>query len=243
MRWSQRSAIGMLLGGASLLAQTNPPPAEPKWSAVSPIEGTAKKQVGPLEVLTDTMGVDFNPYLSRVLHDVKQLWYNLIPESAGMKRGKVVLEFAILKDGSVAGLRIVGRSGDSELDRPAYGSITGSNPFPPLPKEFSGPYLGLRISYYYNMAVPKPGFSISPFESTVAAGSTVQFRAFENDKDAAVTWSIIACDNTCGTISSAGLYTAPLKIPNPSKVRIRATVILIPNRNAETTVTVVEPKP
>jgi len=28
----------------------------------------------PIEVLTDTMGVDFNPYLSRVLHEVKQHW-------------------------------------------------------------------------------------------------------------------------------------------------------------------------
>ena len=109
--------------------------------------------MGPLEVLTDTMGVDFNPYLSRVLHDVKQHWYELIPESAGMKRGKVVLEFAILKDGSVAGLKIVGTSGDTALDRPAYGSITGSNPFPPLPREFNGPYLGLRFSYYYNIEI------------------------------------------------------------------------------------------
>jgi hypothetical protein len=107
--------------------------------------------MGPLEVLTDTMGVDFNPYLSRVLHDVRERWYELIPESAGMKRGKVVLEFAILKDGSVAGLRVVGTSGDIALDRPAYGSITGSNPFQPLPKEFNGPYLGLRFSYYYNL--------------------------------------------------------------------------------------------
>ena len=107
--------------------------------------------MGPLEVLTDTMGVDFNPYLRRVLAEVKQHWYELIPESAGMKRGKVVLRFAILKDGSVAGLQIEGSSGDSALDRPAYGSITGSNPFPPLPTEFTGPYLGLRFSYYYNI--------------------------------------------------------------------------------------------
>ena len=108
--------------------------------------------MGPLEVLTDTMGVDFNPYLARVLHDVKEHWYQLIPESAVMKKGKVVLEFAILKDGSVAGLRVAGTSNDPALDRPAYGSITGSNPFPPLPREFNGPYLGLRFSYYYNLS-------------------------------------------------------------------------------------------
>ncbi|MGC2196203.1 MAG: TonB family protein [Terriglobales bacterium] len=113
--------------------------------------------VGPLEVLTDTMGVDFNPYLSRVLHDVKQHWYELIPESAEMKRGKVVLEFAILKDGSVAGLKYDAGSGDIALDRAAYGSITGSNPFPPLPKEFTGPYLGLRFSYYYNIETDSTG--------------------------------------------------------------------------------------
>ena len=56
--------------------------------------------LGPMEVLTDTMGVDFNPYLARVLHDVKQNWYNLIPESAQWKKGRVVLEFFILKDGA-----------------------------------------------------------------------------------------------------------------------------------------------
>ena len=30
------------------------------------------------------------------------------------------------------------------------GSITRSNPFPPLPTEFRGPYLALRFRYYYN---------------------------------------------------------------------------------------------
>jgi TonB family protein len=109
--------------------------------------------LGPMEVLTDTMGVDFGPYLTRVLHDVRQNWYSLIPESANMKRGKVVIEFFILKDGGVAGLKVVGSSGDVALDRPAYGSITGSNPFPPLPKEFPGPYFGLRFSYFYNLNV------------------------------------------------------------------------------------------
>jgi TonB family protein len=104
-----------------------------------------------LEVLTDTMGVDFNPYLQRVLHDVKENWYNLIPESVDFKKGRVVIQFFIMKDGRVLGLETVSSSGDAALDRPAFGSITASNPFPPLPKEFPGPYLGLRFSYYYNL--------------------------------------------------------------------------------------------
>jgi hypothetical protein len=72
MRWSQRSAIGMLLNGASLLAQTNVPAAEPKAPAPSQIEEPAKKRASPIEVLTDTMGVDFNPYLNPVLQSVRQ---------------------------------------------------------------------------------------------------------------------------------------------------------------------------
>jgi TonB family protein len=113
----------------------------------------ANSAVGELDVLSDTMGVDFGPYLNRVLHDVRMNWYNLIPEAARaplMKRGKVSIEFAITKNGGVAGMKIVGPSGDISLDRAAWGGITASNPFPPLPNEFRGQYLALRFHFFYN---------------------------------------------------------------------------------------------
>ena len=108
---------------------------------------------GNLEILSDTMGVDFGPYLERVLHDVRLNWYNLIPDVARpplVKKGKVSIEFAILKDGSVAGMKLDGPSGDVSLDRAAWGGITASNPFPPLPSEFGGQYLQLIFHFYYN---------------------------------------------------------------------------------------------
>lgn len=116
-------------------------------------EGTPHGAVGPMDILSDTMGVDFGPYLQRVLHVVRENWYTLIPEVARaplMKRGKVSIEFAILKNGQVAGLRIIGPSGDIALDRAAYGGISASNPFQPLPGEFKGEYLALRFHFYYN---------------------------------------------------------------------------------------------
>jgi len=115
--------------------------------------GRGASAQGQLDVLSDTMGVDFGPYLSRVLQNVRQNWYNLIPDSARapiMKKGKVAIEFAITKDGSVAGMKLVGTSNDVALDRAAWGGITASNPFPPLPSEFKGPYLALRFYFYYN---------------------------------------------------------------------------------------------
>jgi len=108
---------------------------------------------GNMEILSDTLGVDFGPYLERVLHDVRENWYNLIPDAARsplLKKGRVAIEFAILKDGSVAGMKLEGPSGDVSLDRAAWGGITASNPFPPLPNEFSGQYLLLRFHFYYN---------------------------------------------------------------------------------------------
>jgi TonB family protein len=112
--------------------------------------GAHGRQVGNLEILSDTMGVDFGPYLQRILHDVRQNWYNAIPESAQMKKGKLAIEFAIMKDGSVAGMRLIATSGDIPLDRAAWAGITGSDPFPPLPSEFGGQYLALRFRFYYN---------------------------------------------------------------------------------------------
>jgi TonB family protein len=114
-------------------------------------------RMGPFDVLSDTQGVDFGPYLSRVLQSIKNNWYNLIPEEARsplMKHGKVAIRFLITPNGKVAGMFIEAPSGDVPLDRAAYGGITASDPFSPLPHEFTGPYLALRITFFYN---PKTG--------------------------------------------------------------------------------------
>ena len=115
--------------------------------------GGSARTLGNLEVLSDTQGVDFGPYLQRVLEDVRRNWYILIPEEARaplMKRGKLAIEFAIMPDGKVAGMTLKTPSGDVSLDRAAWGGITASNPFAPLPGEFHGPYLALRFRFYYN---------------------------------------------------------------------------------------------
>lgn len=112
------------------------------------------KAVAPAEILTDTMGVDFGPYLTRVVQVVKANWYNLMPPAVYppiLKQGKLSIEFAIQKDGKVSGMVLHTTSGDVALDRAAWASITASNPFPPLPKEFPGQILGLRFYYFYNL--------------------------------------------------------------------------------------------
>ena len=111
------------------------------------------QMMGPAEILSDTQGVDFGPYLQRLLHEVKNNWRLLMPDSVRppiMKKGKLAIEFAILKNGQVPAMQLVATSGDIALDRAAWGSITNSTPFPPLPPEFHGDHLSLRFYYFYN---------------------------------------------------------------------------------------------
>jgi TonB family protein len=114
------------------------------------------KALDQAEILTDTMGVDFGPYLARITQIVRQNWYTLMPPSVyppTFKQGKLAIEFVILKDGKTAGMVVRAPSGYVELDRAAWGSITASTPFPPLPKEFPGQMLGLRFHYFYNLEI------------------------------------------------------------------------------------------
>ena len=117
-----------------------------------------KGQVGAgIEMLTDTQGVDFNDYLRRIYYIVKNNWYAVMPPSVSLgDQGVVSLQFRIMRDGSVPdGMPVqVFGSGKEPLDRAAYSSIRASNPFPPLPGQFKGPYIELRYTYYYNLQPP-----------------------------------------------------------------------------------------
>jgi TonB family protein len=109
---------------------------------------------GGVQILSDTMGVDFDPYLKRIVYDTERAWWPIIPEVARPplnKAGRVLIRFKIYKDGSVKDMKLEGPSGDVSLDRAAWGGIKGALPFPLLPKEFKGDYLELRFYFLYNI--------------------------------------------------------------------------------------------
>jgi len=140
---SLQAAIQNPNGGASI----GPGDSPYQMQNISPNFSTS----GPI-ILSDTRGVNFGPYLARVVYIVRRNWYSVIPESARLgEKGRVALVFEILKDGSVPQLRLLASSGSSPLDRAALASIRASNPFPPLPAQFTGKHLVLEFIYFYNM--------------------------------------------------------------------------------------------
>lgn len=130
--------LGEGIGG--LGSSPNLPPSPPKMGS-------------NLELLSDPQGVDFRPYLIRVLAAVRRNWMAVIPETARLgQRGKVVIQFAIRQDGRVAKLVFAAEAGPGAqaLDRAAVASISASDPFPPLPGEFHGETVRLQLAFLYN---------------------------------------------------------------------------------------------
>jgi len=106
-----------------------------------------------VDILSDTMGVNFDPYLKRIIREIYNTWLPLIPEEARPplnKQGETLIRFTILPDGRIGAMSLDGSTHDQAIDRAAWGSITGVGQFPPLPKEFHGPNLELRIHYLVN---------------------------------------------------------------------------------------------
>lgn len=85
--------------------------------------------------------------------------------------------------------------------------------------------------------------SVLPKTAQVASGGQLQFSAtVTGSTNTAVAWSIsgAGCSGAaCGTITAAGLYTAPATLPTPPSVAVKATATADPSASASAAVTVV----
>ncbi len=106
-------------------------------------------------ILSDTYGVDLAPYVQRLRKEIGTYWYTWMPEDAKLgAKGKVSVLLEILRDGnlSTGDPQIeAGGSGIADLDTAAMNAIRHSVPFAPLPQQFHGPYLKLRLVFLYNI--------------------------------------------------------------------------------------------
>jgi len=140
------SVAGLLINGTHLLAQNAPipflDPVAPS-AAVFPHNG---RFIG-IEILTDTRGVNFAPYIKQVIQTISEgsSTKEIGADSDHDRTG--VLSFTITPDGKISTLHLDESSHDSGLDRAAWQSITQANTLPPLPKDFHGASLSLRVRY------------------------------------------------------------------------------------------------
>lgn len=105
------------------------------------------------EILSDTQGVDFNAYLAQILKEIDETWQPLVPEEARPplnKQGEAQIRFTILPNGDIGGMTLEWSTHDDAINRSCWGSIIGVGQFPPLPRQFHGPNIELRVHYLVN---------------------------------------------------------------------------------------------
>jgi TonB family protein len=123
----------------------------------APGAGNRPLQAGA-EILSDTQGVDFSAYMRKLHDDIQRNWDPLIPEEVQpplRKRGITGIRFTILPDGQIGNMILESPSGDQALDKAAWYAITSEGNFPPLPRQFHGPQLELRVGFFYNTPLPQ----------------------------------------------------------------------------------------
>ncbi len=94
---------------------------------------------------------------------------------------------------------------------------------------------------------PSVSVSVSPGSASVAVGTTQQFTAtVTGSTNTTVSWSVGGVsggNSTVGTITAAGLYTAPSAIPVANPVTVSATSQADTTKSATATVTITVPPP
>jgi TonB family protein len=215
-------------------AQTIPPSPEQNPESLAPFG---------IAVLSDTLGVDLGPYVRLVQKNVTYTgynWYKFNAQPARGIQGKASIEFAITKDGKIAGMKMIASSGDFALDHDIWRAVSASQPFPPLPKEFGGQFVALRLRYEKSGIV----VNIWPHNSSIRTSlgaSSVFVATVTGTTNTSVIWRVTGtgCSGTtCGTILE-GLYTAPSVLPSLPSVTVTATSQEGPAASASVTVDLV----
>jgi Fe-S cluster assembly iron-binding protein IscA len=93
--------------------------------------------------------------------------------------------------------------------------------------------------------IPPVAVTVSPSTAQVLTGASRQFTAtITGSSNTTVSWSLAGSGCTgaaCGTISSAGLYTAPSSVPTPPQISVTATSEADPTKSATASVTIIPP--
>jgi TonB family protein len=90
----------------------------------------------------DSANFPFSYYLRQVTGRIEENWVR--PQQ---NLGRVVVYFRIKRDGTIAEPQIYESSRNQAVDLLASGAIKRSDPFPPLPVEFGGDYLGIYLCF------------------------------------------------------------------------------------------------
>lgn len=123
-------------------------------------------------------------------------------------------------------------------------TATGTAPAPSsgVPVTVTNPDGGVSNTIQVAVVDAPVTVTVSPSSASVKTRRTRQFSAtVQNSSNQAVTWKVngvVGGNTTVGTISAAGLYTAPNSVPSPSTVSVNAQSVGTPSASGSASVTI-----
>lgn len=119
-------------------------PAKKPEKKEKPMDVNVKEDKGT-SISIDAERFPFSYYLEAVEGKVSRNWFgSVVSGSEGLR---CVVYFRLLRDGSVDNVKVEQSSGNRYFDESALRAVKSSAPFPPLPRAFSGMYLGIHFVF------------------------------------------------------------------------------------------------
>jgi TonB family protein len=108
---------------------------------------------GPGSGYGDQIGLSDFPYqyyLQIISDRVSASWFTALVDPGVSGTFYTTVYFKILRNGQVADLKVKESSGIASLDMSAQRAIQISAPFPPLPSDYDGAYLGIHLIFEHS---------------------------------------------------------------------------------------------
>jgi TonB family protein len=100
------------------------------------------------DIQFDSKGADFGPWLRRFKAQIERNW--LVPQAAMSLKGRVVIQFVVLQNGTIIDLRVVQPSHIEAFTRSAANALTLSNPTAKLPPDYPDDRVLFTVTFHYN---------------------------------------------------------------------------------------------
>ena len=100
------------------------------------------------DIQFDSKGIDFGPWLRRFKNQVERNW--IVPPAAMSLRGRVVIQFYVLRNGTIVDLQVLQPGPVPALTSSALNALKLSNPTAELPREFPDERVLFTVTFHYN---------------------------------------------------------------------------------------------
>ena len=145
---SETLKVGEIQGNSSQIG------GSPASKGLTGNAATAVQMQASISILSDPLGVDFTPYLKDIMDVVRKNLTSSVTKGFVAQQRSLSVEFVILKEGKIAGLKLSSSSGDTALDHATLDGIAASSPFPALPIQFKAQALQLHFGLTYSPESP-----------------------------------------------------------------------------------------